>query len=198
MTLPSRQEVSLALLGAGRLFRFDATGLACFAMDGGAVGRSFFAAMLCFPAFALQTLLGSATITYAVSDWLYAAIWGLLYVILWVAYPLLAWRLLNNLGMDARWAPYITALNWCSVLSSYLALAGNAMVIADSLPFGIAPVVLLLITLYLLAYEWQVTRVTLRVPGRIAAGLVFLANAITFFLIMLADSMTGAQRLVAQ
>lgn len=104
------------IAGALRLARLDPSAIRDF--DGSIEGfwKSFQAAIVAAPLFALLILLRTTEHPLS-SDPLRALfIEAIGYVIGWTAFPLAAWYLANALGKSQRYLTYIVAYNWANVL----------------------------------------------------------------------------------
>ncbi len=168
--MPDRKEVLESLYGAWRLAFLDRSGMKHFNLSFEGFWRSFFAAVLVAPGFALliaQKLvarpgpldLGWATFVQALA-----------YALSWAAFPLAAVVLTQLFGLSRNYVPLIVALNWASVLQVGAFLAAVAISMAAPGVFdGLLP---LLVTGAILFYQWFVTRAALESTGGVALLLV--------------------------
>lgn len=193
MSTPNRAEIARALTAAGRWLRLDASAAFLIGRDNETCRRSFFAAILCLPAFFLEMMLVGSEVTVTADELTFWLVWGLIYLLAWVVFPVFAHAILKNQGREAIWPHYISTLNWCSVLTAYLGLGGSIIERVDALPFGLAAIASLLITFYLLFFEWFIARKVLQVTGPAAAGFVALNNGLAIAFYMMGSAMTGMQ-----
>jgi hypothetical protein len=168
--MPDRREVFESLYGAWRLAFLDQSGMKYFNLSFEGFWRSFFAAVLIAPAFAVlvaQKLagrpgpldLGWATLVQAFA-----------YALSWAAFPLAAVALTPLLGLGRQYVALIVALNWASVLQVGAFLA--AFLVELAAPRLLDGLMLLLVTGAILFYQWFVTRAALQSTGGVALMLV--------------------------
>ena len=155
--------------------------------------RSFTAAILIAPLFALLLTIRYHVNEAGVSLLRFTAIETIAYVVSWVAFPLLLFHLTDILGIGHRFIRYIVAYNWASVLQNLLylpfALLVEAHLVqgAGSTFFGI-----ILLGLVLL-YTWFVTRTALEVTNLLAAGLVMIDLVLSIFINTITQGMLRVQ-----
>jgi hypothetical protein len=168
--MPDRREVFESLYGAWRLAFLDQSGMSYFNLSFEGFWRSFFAAVLVAPAFAVlvaQKLagrpgpldLGWATLVQALA-----------YALSWAAFPLAALVLTQLLGLGRNYVALIVALNWATVLQVGVFLA--ALMVELAAPGSLDGLILLLVTGAILFYQWFVTRAALQSTGGVALLLV--------------------------
>jgi hypothetical protein len=167
--MPSREEVLRSLNGAWRLAWLDHSGMSYFDLTVEGFWRSFFAAVLVAPGYALlvaQKLLARP------ED--FSAIWALVvestaYVLGWAAFPVVAIGLTQLLGLARNYSALIIAANWAAVLQI------AAFLVAVGLAFVVPPLGSLLVTLAtgaILFYQWFVVRTALQTTGGLALAVV--------------------------
>jgi hypothetical protein len=154
--MPDRKEVLGALYGAYRLAWFDAAGMTFFNLTVEGFWRSFFAAVLVAPAYAV---LGGLRIPAEdVNIALVFLIESIGYVLAWCAFPIAALVLTRLLGLDRNYVALIVAHNWSAVLGTLLVAAT---------------------TLAILVYQWFVIRTALQTSGGVALMLLLVDLVIT-------------------
>jgi hypothetical protein len=167
--MPSREEVLRSLNGAWRLAWLDRSGMRYFNLTVEGFWRSFFAAVLVAPGYALlvaQKLLGRSEE--------FSAVWALVveitaYVVIWAAFPAVAVVLTQLLGLARNYSALIIAVNWAAVIQI------AAFLVAVGLAFVVPPLGSLLLTLAtgaILFYQWFVIRTALETTGGLALVLV--------------------------
>ena len=166
------REVSYGLFGAWRLAHLDPRGMQYFDTTIEGFWRSFWAAAIAAPAFALMVALKLSVRTFEVDLLRFVMVEAIGYVILWTAFPLAAWYLLLALGRANRYPGYIVAYNWATVLQFVVTLPIAALIAANGLPTPITAFLRLAILAALLYYQYFVARTALEVDMPIAAGLV--------------------------
>lgn len=173
--LPSLREVSSGLYGAWRLARLDTKAMAWFDRGPEGTARSFWAAIICFPAFVALLALRVAP-----EDWAASGVAHILlvesigYVAGWAAYPLAALAFCRLFGVGRGGYDYVTAYNWSQILETGLflvvALVGVFHVLSDEAASILSLVILLLV----LAYEWFIARVATGAGASAATALVLI------------------------
>jgi hypothetical protein len=167
--IASSAEVARGLAAASLLARGDARGAALLPDDAAAAWRSFFAMVLCLPAFLALSFLGAEE--DAVPDGartLAAEIAG--YVAAWAAFALASWPVAQALGREAEWPRFLSAWNWSNIVQYAVLL------LALGLPFPapLATVLGLAAFLYAVWLEWFTVRAALGVAPLAAAAVVLL------------------------
>lgn len=162
-------EIRRALEGAFILARLDVSGLERFDVSVDGFWKSFAAALLVAPAYAVliaeqyvmrgsEAPLGSILTVELLS-----------FVATVIAFPIVAIVLTRLLGLGGRYVPLVVAANWSTVPQITLVLA--ALVLANVVPgargalFGAA-------TIAAMIYSWFVIRTALGTTGMIAFGLL--------------------------
>lgn len=175
--MPDREEVTSALYGAYRLAWFDAGGMAHFNLTFDGFWRSFFAAVLVAPAYAILIGLQVAAEPQAVDLGLLVVTETIGYVLAWAAFPLAAIVLTRLLGLDRHYVALIVALNWTAVLQTALFLV--VVLLGPVFPGGIGALVITLMTGAILVYQWFVIRSALQTTAGIALMLLLVDLVIT-------------------
>ncbi|CAH2600037.1 conserved membrane protein of unknown function [Rhodovastum atsumiense] len=182
-----------ALHGALLLARGRAEGLQLIAAppedEMTVAARSFWAAVLCLPAFLCLHLLDWAQGRVPMPDQPgQALVLDLLgYVVGWVGFALLSHVMAASLGRDHRWPIFITAWNWCNVVQ-YLILTGAIVPELLHVPPLVAQTLWLAAMGWALWLEWYATRLSLAVPGFTAALLVATDFTLGLFLLGFTES----------
>lgn len=166
----SYAEIARSLQGAWLLAKGDPRGLDLFDLSLEGFWRSFAAALLAAPAYALVLLE-----QYAATGWPQhvpgtIAAELVAYVCGWIAFPIAAIFLTRILQLTQRYVPLVVAGNWSSALQIgfYTVIVVTSLV----LPREMRSVLLLTATIAVLAYQWFVIRTALGTGGGIAFGLV--------------------------
>lgn len=170
--MPDRLEILRSLFGAYRLARLDPEGMGWFELTVDGFWRSFFAAVLVAPGYALIVFIGLGG-EPTPAPWLaILLVQSLAYVIGWLVFPLAALVATRVLGLGARYVPLIIAANWAAVIQMVLFLA--ALLVQAILPDPLGGAVVGAITLAILFYQWFVIRTALDTTGGIALALLLL------------------------
>lgn len=165
-------EIASVVVGLRRLLRFDILGFACFDTTAEGVRRSFRAAWVVAPIYAIDSLLMFLSAPTAVTFPQFAIMRVLTYIILWTLWPVTVFDLSRWLGCQEHFAKYIVAYNWFRVIES---TAMVPLIILQQSPFGHNPMVeslLLTMMVAMIVYNWFIIRVGLRVGATTAFALV--------------------------
>jgi hypothetical protein len=185
--MPGLNETVASLYGALRLARFDPRGLTCFNATLAGFWRSFFAALLVAPLYAIELWApfegagAPRTVTFALVE-------AIAYAVSWLAYPVAVETLARAMGCRQRFLVYMTAYNWSAVIQ-HLIIASIALLTSIGvLPSPIGQVVWLAATIYLLAYAWFIARTGLAIGPWAASGLVVLSLSLDILIASVASA----------
>ena len=170
--MPDRQEVLRSLYGAYRLAFLDPSGMTHFNLTVDGFWRSFFAAVLVAPGFAVLVAEKLLARPEPLDLGWAAVVQALAYVLSWAAFPLVALALTQLLGLSRNYVPLIVALNWAAVLQIVVFLA--AVVLGLLLPDVLEGLIMLIVTGGILFYQWFVTRTALQTTGGIALMIILI------------------------
>ena len=185
----SAREAATSLYGAYRLARFDARGMTYFETSLAGFWRSFYAAVIVAPVFAVLMVMRYAAGGGAVDGARFAAVEAIAYVIAWVAFPLVMVTLARRLDREERYLGYIVAYNWASVLQNGLYLPLVMLGMAGVIPAEtVGPLSLIVLSL-ILVYGWFIAKVALDVGAGTAVALVALDLVLSVFIDIVASSM---------
>ncbi len=168
--MPDRQEVIASLYGAYRLARLDPWGMAHFNLTVEGFWRSFFAAVLVAPGYAILVAQQMMAEPEAFHLGWALLVQGTAYLLGWAAFPVAALVITYALGLTGNYVPLIVAANWAAVLQMALFLV--VLALTRVLPGPLAGILLALVTVSILAYQWFVTRTALQTTGGIALALL--------------------------
>jgi hypothetical protein len=173
--MPDREEVLSALYGAYRLAWFNVSGMTYFNLTVDGFWRSFFAAVLVAPAYAV--LVGLRVSAAEVNIAFVFLTEALGYVLAWCAFPAVALVLTRLLGLDRNYVALIVAHNWSAVLQMAAFVA--VVLVGGILPAALGTLLVALTTLAILVYQWFVIRTALQTSGGIALMLLLVDLVIT-------------------
>ena len=185
----SAREAATSLYGAYRLARFDTRGMTYFETSLGGFWRSFYAAVIVAPMFAVLLVMRYAAGGVAVGGVRFAAVEAIAYVIAWVAFPLVMVTLARRLDREERYLGYIVAYNWASVLQNGLYLPLVMLGVAGVIPVETAGPLSLITLSLILVYGWFIAKVALDVGAGTAVALVALDLVLSVFIDIAASSM---------
>lgn len=163
-------ETLRALYGTWRIALGDAKGLTFFDYSISGFWRSFFAAIIVFPAFAFLRWhdLADSPENFPVGR--YMTVEVIAYVIKWLAFPVLMHQVMPMLGRTERYIGFITVYNWSSVLQMavYLVALSLGALFPMLGPGGFVMVAVIA----MLVYGVYIARLTLSVPIPTASAIV--------------------------
>lgn len=166
-------EVARGLAAASLLARGDARGAALLPGDAGAAWRSFFAMVLCLPAFLALRFLGAAEDSVPDdASRLLAEVTG--YVAAWAAFALASRPIAEALGRGAEWPRFLSAWNWSNVVQYAVLLLALGL----PLPAPLSTLLGIAGFLYAVWLEWFTVRAALAAAPIAAALIVLLDLAI--------------------
>jgi hypothetical protein len=178
----SAREIATALYGATRLAKGDPHGIDFFEDSIEAFWKSFWAAAIAAPLYALLIVidLSGANIT---SGWFRVLLIEVVgYVAAWSAFPLAMHYVSEMIDREEQYIRYIVAFNWCAVLQVTLYLFVTAFLALDFLPRGVAVAISLATYAAIFVYQWYIARVGLELGRWGAAGIVVLDLIISLIL----------------
>ena len=170
--MPSLAEIVRALYGVWLIARRDPRAVLLFDDSVRGFWQSFFAAVIALPAYAVNAGIDGWSGDGA-SLGIGGAIQKLeIYVILWIAYPLAIWFVLQSFNRTERFMRYVVAYNWAAVPVAYLLMAGSLLDFADILPSAIPDSMTLYAYVVAFIYMSELTKRALDIGAGIAIGVV--------------------------
>jgi len=185
--MPTLQQMAMSIYGAYRLARLDAAGMAYFDTSVEGFWRSFFAAVIVAPFYALLLALRFSVIGADADPTRFVLVEMIAYVVSWVAYPLVIAALTQKLGCWNRFPVYIVAYNWSMVLQICVVLTIALLSASGAFPEDAGKFFALIVYLLILGYVWFIARTALGVPALTATGIVALDIALSYFIDAIAD-----------
>lgn len=185
------REAIVSLYGAWRLARLDPQGFDLFDKSPAGALRSFYAAVLVAPMFALVvTMLPTARAGSGGLRWV--TVEALAYVISWLAYPVVAEQLTRSLGCRERFEGYLCAYNWSMVLQNAALLPLVGLTAMEVLPGELMQLLWLVAIVAIMSWLWFIARTTLKVSAFTAAGLVLLDELMSLLIDGIASGLTAS------
>ena len=179
MTARAWAEVQLAVGGALKLARGDASGLGFFDTSIEGFWRSFRAAAICYPFFLILLAFRVSAAHWAASGVPRIVIVETIgYAISWVAFPLLVLSLTRWLGRENRFIPFIVVYNWSQILQTALFVIAAIGAASGLFPGDVGNAVDFIAAVAVLVYEWYIARVALQVSASQAVPVVVLDIAL--------------------
>ena len=177
----SLREATGSLYGAYRLARFDAGGMAFFDTSVGGFWRSFYAAAIVAPFYAILVVLRYALEIDPPHPLRFFLLHVDAYVISWLAFPVVMAGLSRIILRQAHFRRYIVAYNWAAVLQNAFYLPLAILQASENLPRDAGNLLGLIVLIAVLVYIWFITRTALAIAAPTAAGVV----AVDFFLTLI-------------
>ena len=184
--IPDQAEVVRSIYGAWRLAWLDPSGIGYLNLSVEGFWRSFFAAVLVAPGYALLVAQEMLAREEAVSTVWAVLVETLAYVVGWAAFPVAAIFLTRLLGLSRHYVALIVAANWASVIQI------GGFLAAIALGFVLPPLgglVVMLATGAILFYQWFVIRTTLATTMGIAIAFVLVDLLLTSVISLSAESL---------
>ncbi len=188
MTLTARETV-YSIFGAYRLAMLDKTGLNYLDRSPEGAIRSFNAALIVLPAYAVLVVLRLWDVLPDVSLLRLVTVEGLAYVISWSAFPLVMFYISGLLDRSERYFDFLSAYNWSAVIQMGLYLPVVAIADSGLMPGGLGEGLVMVVTMLVLLYQWFIARTTLDINGGSAAGVVLLDMILAIFITGVSDGM---------
>ncbi len=160
------------LAGAWRLARLDPAAIRDFDASIEGFWKSFQAAIIAAPLFALLVVLRSGEHPLSPEPLRALFIEGIGYVIGWTAFPLAAWYLASALGKSPRYTTYIVAYNWANVLQIAAFVPVAALAASELAPDTFIVLAALLLTGLVIYYQFFIVRTALEIEPLPALGFV--------------------------
>jgi hypothetical protein len=170
--IPSSREVASSLYGTWRLAHFDRGGMAYFDASVDGFWRSFFAALIVAPLYAVMLGLRYAAAGEPGDPVHYGLIEAVSYLISWFSYPVAMHALTGLLGCRDRFLGYMVAYNWSLVLQNAVLVPIAMLNALQAMGPDAAGVLWLVAIVAVLAYLWFIARAGLDVPPLTAVGIV--------------------------
>jgi len=187
--MPTLHEIVTSLYGACRLARFDPNGMSYFDTSVEGVWRSFFAAVLIAPFYAVLLAIRFPLDGGDIDPMQFTLAEGVAYVMSWVAYPVVMVTLTQVMGCWERFPAYIAAYNWSMVLQNALFLPIGILGATGAISADAASFLWLVALVAVLVYIWFIARTALDLPPFTCAGIVILDIALSFLISAMADGL---------
>ncbi len=165
--IPTLDDIVRFVVGAGLLLKNDERGMAAFDVSLKGFLQSFAAAVIALPLFAFVhfvqsrhlgmdgTPMGLAVVAYAAQ---------------WLAFPLTAVGLAKVMHREQDFVAYVVAANWASILQ--IGIVATAVLLSTLLSSGLAGLLILVVSLGLLVYDFFIARIAFHTPGIDGAAVV--------------------------
>ena len=187
--MPTGTEIGRSLYGAWRLLLLDPTGVQWFELSIEGFWRSFFAAALIAPVYAIMVVIDAGNVPAGAGPGAIVFVKGIAYGLSWIVFPVAMIFLCRLLGLTETYVPYIIALNWSAIIQTAIFFPLALLSTTGALSAGIAAPLTFVVTLGLLFYQWFIARNVLQAGPFTAIALVFLDLLFTIFIDRGADAL---------
>jgi hypothetical protein len=185
----SLNEMLAGLYGALRLARADATGMRWFNATPEGFWRSFWAAALVAPVFALLLWIRYESESMTVAPLRFALLEFVSYVVAWTLFPLLMFYLVQVVERERNYYGYMVAYNWSTVWQNLIYLPLAMVSEIGVLSFAASSTLSVAVLAAVFVYTWFITRTALQVNALVAAGVVAVDFLISIFLNIVTDGL---------
>jgi hypothetical protein len=175
-------EISRGIFGAWLFARFNANGMTHFDNTVEAFWRSFWAAAIVLPAYAVLLTLRYSGDTIGVGTGTALFVHSVAYVIDWMAFPFLMFYVAPMFNRDQWYCRYIVAYNWSSVLQVTLMLIIGLTAASGFVPPATGYWATAIALIFVLAYKGFIAHVALQATRTGAAGIVFMDFCLSLML----------------
>jgi hypothetical protein len=189
-------ELSRSIFGAWMLARFDRSGAALFDNTIDAFWRSFWAALVVFPAFAILLLLRSSHAEITVGPFWAFFIQMTGYAVGWLAFPYVMFYVTKLSDRDAFYYRYIAAYNWAVVIQIALMLAVTALTTSGVVPLALGFLLTAGAIVSILIYQGYIAHILLEVPPVGAFAIVVIDLVISLILQSWTDRLLAGQSVI--
>ncbi|MEQ8965539.1 MAG: hypothetical protein RID91_06920 [Azospirillaceae bacterium] len=193
--LPSFDEITRALFGALLLARGDKRGLDFFERTPEGALRSFYAAVIMLPIYAVVEAIQLAGQDFTAGGPRLITVELLTYVIGWTAFPVAMIPLAKLIDRPERYFDFLPVYNWVSLVQMGIFFPVLLLTMSGVLPEGIAGGLGWIVTVALILYTWIALKSALDIGGGTAAGLVVVDLVLGLMLSGATDAMLGVSRI---
>lgn len=183
------RELSVALYGVWRFATLDRTAVQFFDNTPDAFWKSFNAAWLALPAYALLVLISFTQHPVEAGPIRILSIEVISYVIGWVLFPLVIIAFTDITRSTQKYFRFIAAWNWAIVPQAYFFLCVSAFSASGTVPDNLGGLISLVATLPIFFYQGFIAKTSLDVTVPIAVMVVVIDLAIAIGLSMISRSL---------
>jgi hypothetical protein len=183
------REISVAIYGTWRFATLDRAAAQFFDNTRDAFWKSFNAAWLALPAYALLVLLSFTQHPVDAGAFRILSVEVISYAIGWVLFPLIMVTFTDTMKCDRNYFRFITAWNWSIVLQAYFFLGISAFSASGTVPDSLGGLVSLVATLAIFFYQGFIAKTTLDVTTPVAFLVVVIDLTIAIALSLVSRSL---------
>jgi hypothetical protein len=183
------REISVVIYGTWRFATLDRTAVQFFDNTRDAFWKSFNAAWLALPAYALLVLLSFTQHPVDAGAFRILSVEVISYAIGWVLFPLIMVTFTDTMKCDRNYFRFINAWNWSIVLQAYFFLGISAFSASGTVPDSLGGLVSLVATLAIFFYQGFIAKTTLDVTTPVAFLVVVIDLTIAIALSLVSRSL---------
>ncbi len=172
--MPSYRDIVYGIYGAWRLARLDKGAMSYFDRTPAGFWKSFFAAVIVAPGFAIIIGYELAQVDLEAGVPRIFVVELLAYVLGWAAFPVIVHQICEAIGKREAYIGYIVAFNWSKVIQIAVFLPSIGLIALGALPGDSGSLLRWVVSLLILSYQWFITRTALGVTAMGAIGFVVL------------------------
>jgi hypothetical protein len=172
--MPSYRDIVYGIYGAWRLARLDAGAMSYFERTPAGFWKSFFAAVIVAPGFAIIIGYELAQVDLEAGVPRILVVELLAYVLGWAAFPVIVHQICEAIGKREAYIGYIVAFNWSKVIQIAVFLPSIGLIAFGALPGDSGSLLRWVVSILILFYQWFITRTALGVTAMGAIGFVVL------------------------
>jgi hypothetical protein len=172
--MPSFREIVYGIYGAWRMARLDPGAMSYFERTPEAFWKSFFAAVIVAPGFAILIIDQMSQIEFEAGAARIIVVELIAYLLAWIVFPALVHQICEAIGKREAYIGYIVAFNWGKVIQMAVFLPSIGLIALGGVPGEGGWLLRWVVSILILFYEWFITRTALAVTALGAVGFVAL------------------------
>ena len=172
--MPSFRDIVYGIYAAWCVARRDPDAMTYFECTAAGFWKSFFAAAIVAPGYALVMIFDLSDIEVGAGALRIFLVQSCGFVIGWAAFPIAVHHVCEAIDKKEAFIGYIVAFNWGKVIQIAIFLPVIGLIALDILPGPWSGLLRWAVLFLILGYEWLITRTALGVSATGAAGFVAL------------------------
>ncbi len=172
--MPSFRDIVYGIYGAWRLALRDPGAMTYFERTAAGFWKSFFAAAIVAPGYALILLFDLSHVEVEAGALRIFLVQSCAFVIAWTAFPIAVHHVCGLIDKKEAFIGYIVAFNWGKVIQIAVFLPVIGLIALDILPGPWGWFLRWGVLFLILGYQWLITRTALGVSAMGAVGFVVL------------------------
>jgi hypothetical protein len=169
----SAKEIAWSLYGAYKIARLDPNASQYFNISATGFYRSFVALILALPFFLIENSIDYKKIETATAFVPFLIILGIALAVSWLTYLFAAGIITRLMGIFQKFTVFVIVYNW-SQLALIVVWLPISIISTGFLGAELSTVASLVFIVATYVYLWRVLKITLEIPGSLAAGFAFL------------------------